>query len=356
VTHNATLTGNGTVGSPLGINLANSNTWTANQTFAGTFLITANSRIAMTNSDNNARDIRLQEPSGSGSQYFGIRCPPVTNNGNYLWPAAVGSVGQVMSISYSNGIDSAYMTWSTPSAGAVTIDSTLIGNGTGGSPLGLDLNQINVWTSTITTFTGFLESRNEPFVITNTDNIANEMRIQEASGNGSNFVALRADTSITTNDIFILPSNAASAGDVLTAVAINTPSNRFTTMAWSTAPKGVYGGTTAGNSNGARFSSPNGQGESGTENTMYVVCTRAGTIRNLNTYCTAAPAGAASKTITVRINGANSLLAATITGAATTASNTANSVSVAVGDLLSISVTHAGGPANSSVSWGFELY
>ncbi|MBS1902109.1 MAG: hypothetical protein JSS75_00195 [Bacteroidetes bacterium] len=115
VTTNSTLSGNGTVGSPLGINLGNSNTWTANQTFGGTFLITANSRIAMTNSDNQARDIRFQEPSGTGSQYVGFRCPSVSNNGNYLFPAAVGAVGDVLTLSYSNGVDSAYMVWSTPS-------------------------------------------------------------------------------------------------------------------------------------------------------------------------------------------------------------------------------------------------
>ncbi|MFN8367966.1 MAG: hypothetical protein U0Y96_12100 [Candidatus Kapaibacterium sp.] len=116
VTTNATLSGVGTGGSPLGINLGNSNTWTANQTFGGTFLITANSRIAMTNSDNNARDIRQQEPSGTGSQYIGWRAPSVSNNGNYVWPAVVGSVGQVLTLSTSNGIDSASTYWSTPSA------------------------------------------------------------------------------------------------------------------------------------------------------------------------------------------------------------------------------------------------
>ncbi|MEP7217691.1 MAG: hypothetical protein ABI876_02180, partial [Bacteroidota bacterium] len=125
VTTNATLTGAGTIGSPLGINLGNSNTWTANQTFGGTFLITANSRIAMTNSDNNARDIRFQEPSGTGSQYIGLRAPSVTNNGNYLFPAVVGVVGQVMTLSASNGIDSATMAWTTPTtSGAAGGDLT----------------------------------------------------------------------------------------------------------------------------------------------------------------------------------------------------------------------------------------
>jgi hypothetical protein len=117
VNRNSTLVGNGSAGSPLGINLSNANTWLANQTFAGTFLITSNSRIAMVNSDNNARDIRFQEPSGTGTQYVGLRAPSVTNNGNYVLPAVVGNVGDVLTLATSNGVDSATMQWTTPSGG-----------------------------------------------------------------------------------------------------------------------------------------------------------------------------------------------------------------------------------------------
>ncbi|MDO6429351.1 hypothetical protein Q4E93_02045 [Flavitalea sp. BT771] len=124
VTRNATLTGTGAPASPLGINLANANTWTANQTFAGTFLIVSNSRIAMTNSDNNARDIRLQEPSGTGTQYVGLRAPSVANNGNYVLPAIVGSVGQALTLATSNNVDSGSMQWSTVGA-AVQFHGTL---------------------------------------------------------------------------------------------------------------------------------------------------------------------------------------------------------------------------------------
>lgn len=114
VSRNSTLVGDGSGGSPLGINLAKSNTWTGNQTFGGTFLITSNSRIAMVNSDNNARDIRFQEPSGTGSQYIGWRAPSVTNNGNYVFPSTVGTTGQVLALNVSNGIDSATTHWITP--------------------------------------------------------------------------------------------------------------------------------------------------------------------------------------------------------------------------------------------------
>jgi hypothetical protein len=119
VTRNATLTGSGTSASPLGINLANANTWTGNPTFAGTFLITSNSRIALTNSDNNSRDIRWQEPSGSGTQYVGLRAPSIAASGNYVLPASVGTVGQVMTIAtYSpgSGSDTATLNWTTITA------------------------------------------------------------------------------------------------------------------------------------------------------------------------------------------------------------------------------------------------
>ncbi|MBS1538044.1 MAG: hypothetical protein JST20_09885 [Bacteroidetes bacterium] len=120
VSTNSTLQGDGSGGSPLGINLGNSNTWTANQTFGGTFLITQNSKIAMTNNDNIARDLRMQEPSGSGSQYIGWRAPSVANNGNYVYPVTVGSVGQVLTIATSNDLDSATTSWTTPSSGGGT--------------------------------------------------------------------------------------------------------------------------------------------------------------------------------------------------------------------------------------------
>jgi hypothetical protein len=116
VSTGASLTGNGAPGTPLAINLGNSNTWTANQTFGGSFLITANSRIAMTNSDNVARDIRFQEPSGSGSQYVGLSAPPLTNNGIYILPAVVGSVGQALTLATSDNISNGTMQWSTVGA------------------------------------------------------------------------------------------------------------------------------------------------------------------------------------------------------------------------------------------------
>ncbi|MFN0256804.1 hypothetical protein [Pedobacter ureilyticus] len=124
VTVNNSLSGNGTSGSALGLNLGNSNTWTANQTFGGTFLITSNSRIAMTNSDNSAREFRMQEPSGSGSQYVGFLAPPLTNNIVYRLPAVIGNNGQVLSVASTGtspdtgGSPMNVLEWTTPTTGS----------------------------------------------------------------------------------------------------------------------------------------------------------------------------------------------------------------------------------------------
>ncbi len=254
VSRNNTLVGNGSSGSPLGINLANSNTWTANQTFASPFLITANARIAMTNSDNNARDIRLQEPSGTGSQYIGIRAPSVSNNGNYVWPAAVGSVGQVMTVTGGNGIDSATMGWTTASA-TVSTDATLNGNGSSGSPLGLDLGNSNTWTAQ-QTYTGGIESKNGNITITNDDNTAGELRFQEPSSGGGSSVALKAPA-LSGDVTMTLPSDDGEAGEILVTDGSGN-------MSWGlgvttvSVTSGSQGTITIGSSNVVRFTGGTG--------------------------------------------------------------------------------------------------
>ncbi len=150
VTTNATLTGDGSGGSPLSINLAQGNTWTGLQQFNAAFTILGNGRFALTNNDNNARDIRWQEPSGSGSQYVGLRAPAVPRNSNYVFPDTIGAPGDVLAVATRNAfLDSATLEWVTPTGGGgtVTTDVTLAGDGSGGSPLSINLANANTWTA-----------------------------------------------------------------------------------------------------------------------------------------------------------------------------------------------------------------
>jgi hypothetical protein len=119
VSTNSTINGDGSGGSPLGINLSQGNTWTGLQQFNASFTILGNGRLALTNNDNNARDIRYQEPSGTGSQYIGWRAPSVSQNSNYVFPTSIGTAGQVLSIASVNAFgDSATTQWITPAGGS----------------------------------------------------------------------------------------------------------------------------------------------------------------------------------------------------------------------------------------------
>ena len=146
VSTNATLSGDGSGGSPLGINLAQGNTWTGLQTFAASFTILQNGRLALTNNDNNARDIRFQEPSGSGSQYIGLRAPSVSRNSNYVFPDSIGTAGQVLTLNTVNGFgDSATLGWTTPGGG-----------GGGGASLTRSDQTISANNSTLTSTNKFI--------------------------------------------------------------------------------------------------------------------------------------------------------------------------------------------------------
>ncbi|MEZ4725354.1 MAG: hypothetical protein R2863_11930 [Candidatus Kapaibacterium sp.] len=222
VSTNATINGDGSGGSPLGINLANSNTWTANQTFSSSFLITANARIAMTNSDNNARDIRFQEPSGTGSQYIGWRAPSVSKNSNYVFPTAIGTPGQVLAINTVGAFgDSATTHWITPSGGGtVSTNATINGDGSGGSPLGINLANSNTWTGLQIFANAFSIFQNARIALTNNDNNARDIRWQEPSGTGSQYIGWRAP-SVSKNSNYVFPTAIGTPGQVLSIASTN---------------------------------------------------------------------------------------------------------------------------------------
>jgi len=73
--------------------------------------------------------------------------------------------------------------------------------------------------------------------------------------------------------------------------------------------------------------------------------TKAGTVRNLYCYLGTAPGGADTVVFTVRKGGVDQTTTCTITGAATTCNNTANTFSVVVGDRVSIKAVSSAGTA-----------
>jgi len=76
----------------------------------------------------------------------------------------------------------------------------------------------------------------------------------------------------------------------------------------------------------------------------------AGTFSNLVIKLGTAPGGAASRTYVVRKNGVDTALSVVITGSETTGRDVTNSVTVAPGDLLSMSTTPAGSPSSSGLT------
>ncbi len=65
------------------------------------------------------------------------------------------------------------------------------------------------------------------------------------------------------------------------------------------------------------------------------------TITRLSIQCTAAPGGVLSDVYTLRKNGVDTAITASVTGAATEAHDDSHSVSVAVGDLISVKLVSA---------------
>lgn len=94
-----------------------------------------------------------------------------------------------------------------------------------------------------------------------------------------------------------------------------------------------------------------GQNASATEVPLSIV-TRSSTSRNLRCYLGTAPGGADTVVFTVRENASDQILTCTITGAATTCSDTSNTFGSAAGDRISIkAVSSAGTAAGALCSW-----
>lgn len=113
---------------------------------------------------------------------------------------------------------------------------------------------------------------------------------------------------------------------------------------------GVQGLTIAGTT---RFMMP-GMGASSISE-IVIEIHRAGKLRNLRCRALAGPGIAISDTITVRVNGSNSAVTATLTGVGTqSASDTTNSVTIASGDRISVSIITNAISVTSDMTATFE--
>jgi hypothetical protein len=98
--------------------------------------------------------------------------------------------------------------------------------------------------------------------------------------------------------------------------------------------------------------------EEGTESFVQVNVPRAGQLANLFVHPTAPPASGAILTVTVRVNGADTLLAVTHTSVdgTNTVSNTASTVAVNQGDFVAVKFAESGGSVPGAVyRASFEL-
>ncbi|MBS1914334.1 MAG: hypothetical protein JST22_20255, partial [Bacteroidetes bacterium] len=167
VSTDATLTGNGTVGSPLGFNLANANTWTATQAFPATgaqgdALITSTNaatttinapRIGNGLTDAQVNDNLTINGGTVDATPIGATTPSTgaftTINGASLSLTAKGTSASTVAADPGNTlVTKDFVT--APGNVAVSTNGTLTGDGTIGNPLGVNLANANTWTGTQT--------------------------------------------------------------------------------------------------------------------------------------------------------------------------------------------------------------
>jgi len=104
----------------------------------------------------------------------------------------------------------------------------------------------------------------------------------------------------------------------------------------------LWGNAGIGSSTASRYLTPGWADHIAQITPIQFRAPKAGTIRNLYVRHNAAGVGAANVTYTVRKNGVNQTLAVTMLATASDGNDTANSFTVAAGDLIDVLVTKAG--------------
>jgi hypothetical protein len=167
--------------------------------------------------------------------------------------------------------------------------------------------------------------------------------------NTAKYVGLAAPDAVTTSTIWRLPVADGTSGQVV-------QTNGTSSLGWVNGGSFMFTGNSAGNIGANDFLSL-GSGRNAVEAQTQILMPRAGTLKNLFVHLVNPPGAGATQTMTVRVNGVNTTLAVSVTGAATDGNDVAvaDYISVAAGDLVSIQCTQGGGPANSNAMIGFEI-
>lgn len=92
-----------------------------------------------------------------------------------------------------------------------------------------------------------------------------------------------------------------------------------------------------------------------TENVVSTIMAVSGNLKNLYVKMTTAPGGATNRVFALMVNGVATSLTCTVTGAATTGSDTSNSVAVVAGDQVSIRDITSGSAATAGLTIGVTL-
>jgi hypothetical protein len=213
--------------------------------------------VAITNTDNTARQLRLYEPSGAGTNFTALRAQAQASDITYTLPADLTTTNTV-----ATGIlqtdASGNLSWLSPAALAAATAWALTGNSitgteflgtTNNQPLVIRTNNTERVRVTATGNVGIgtaspterLQVSDGNVAITNTDNTARQLRLYEPSGSGTNFTAFRAQAQasdiIYTLPASLTPTSAVGAGILQTDASGNlswlNPTALVTGSAWA---------------------------------------------------------------------------------------------------------------------------
>ncbi|MCB9217523.1 MAG: hypothetical protein H6616_16755 [Ignavibacteria bacterium] len=143
VTTNSTLLGDGTGGDPLRINLSNTNTWTGTQTFGPVAVLSIATFDADVTLGDSPTDAITMNGTLAGATPLSFEGS--TSDVNETTFAITDPTADRI-ITFQDGSGTVAFL----SDVAVTTNSTLLGDGTGGDPLRINLSNTNTWTGTQT--------------------------------------------------------------------------------------------------------------------------------------------------------------------------------------------------------------